>query len=186
MADHMPSRVRLTEDAIADLHRLHKKDPQIVRDIFATMILLERSPSAGEPLLGELVPFRKLVVGNRHWRIIWRKTIDEKHRPVLEIAEVWAAGARSDDEIYIEMKSRLAKLKEQGSPQARPLVDVLESLSKHYSKVRALPEPARPENLPDWLIQGLKAELHLTDDEIADLSQDQAHQMMMDHWSRGK
>ena len=39
--------VRLTEDAIADLHRLHRKDPQIVRWAFKKMLLLERSVEAG-------------------------------------------------------------------------------------------------------------------------------------------
>lgn len=62
--------VRLTEDAVSDLHRLHKKDPQIVRSVFKKMLLLEKSPEAGEPLLGALVGFRKLVVGDRDWRIV--------------------------------------------------------------------------------------------------------------------
>ncbi len=46
-----PCRVRLTEDAVADLQRLEKKSPQIVRDVFAKMLLLEPSNQAGEPLL---------------------------------------------------------------------------------------------------------------------------------------
>jgi mRNA interferase RelE/StbE len=37
---------------MADLYRLQKKDPRILRDVFAQMLLLERSPNAGEPLLG--------------------------------------------------------------------------------------------------------------------------------------
>ena len=57
--------VRLTEDAVADLHRLGKKDPQIVRTVLKKMLLLERSTNAGEPLLGASIGFRKLVVGDR-------------------------------------------------------------------------------------------------------------------------
>lgn len=186
MTDPPPARIRLTEDAIADLHRLQKKDPQILRDVFAKMILLERSPSAGEPLLGDLVPFRKLVVGNRHWRIIWRQTTDESHQPILEIAEVWAVGARSDDEIYLEMKTRSAKLKENPSPVAKPLIEVIEALGKRFSSVPAHPEPEPPERLPAWLAEGLRSELHLNETEIGALTQDQAHQMMIDHWSRRK
>lgn len=183
MVEQAPARVRLTEDAIADLHRLQKKDPQILRDVFAKMILLERSPLAGEPLLGELVPFRKLVVGNRHWRIIWRQTTDEAHQPVLEVAEVWAVGARSDDEIYIEMKTRVDKLKKKAGPQAKPLVDVLEAMGERYSKVPAHPEPTPRQTLPRWLAEGLRSELHLSEAELSDLTKEQAHQMMIDHWS---
>ncbi|MCW2132330.1 type II toxin-antitoxin system RelE family toxin [Arthrobacter sp. VKM Ac-2550] len=64
--------VRLTDDAIADLRRLQKKDPQIVRWAFKKMLLLERPAHAGEPLLGSLIGFRKLAVGDRDWRIVWR------------------------------------------------------------------------------------------------------------------
>ena len=63
-------RVRLTEDAVSDLYRLQKKDPRIVRDVFKKMLLLERAADAGEPLLGALVGFRKLVVGDRDYRIV--------------------------------------------------------------------------------------------------------------------
>ena len=83
--------VRLTEDAIADLHRLHRKDPQIVRWAFKKMLLLERSVDAGEPLLGDLIGFRKLVVGDRDWRIVWRTTTDTVGATVIDVAEVWAA-----------------------------------------------------------------------------------------------
>lgn len=183
MTEQPPARVRLTEDAIADLNRLQKKDPQILRDVFAKMLLLERSPQAGQPLLGDLVPFRKLVVGNRRWRIIWRHAQDENHQPVLEIAEVWAIGARSDNEIYTEMTTRVATLKKHENPATRPLIDVLEDLGDRYSRISAQPEPNHPEQLPVWLAQGLRSELHLSEAEVATLSQEQAHQMMIDHWS---
>lgn len=60
------------------------------------MLLLERSTEAGEPLLGTLLGCRKLVVGDRDYRIVWRETVDDAHQPVLDIAEVWAAGVRAD------------------------------------------------------------------------------------------
>ena len=183
MTEQPPARVRLTEDAIADLNRLQKKDPQILRDVFAKMLLLERSPHAGQPLLGELVPFRKLVVGNRHWRIIWRHTQDENHQPILEIAEVWAIGARSDNEIYTEMTSRVATLKNTTTrpPGHSSTCSKISETDTHVFS--AHPEPKQPEQLPAWLAQGLRSELYLSDAEIAALSQEQAHQMMIDHWS---
>lgn len=179
-------RVRLTEDAIADLYRLQKKDPQILRDVFAKMLVLERSPDAGEPLLGALVGFRKIVVGNRDWRIVWRQTSDDAHDPVLEIAEVWAAGARADNEIYDEMKIRLDRLKESNQPQAKPLIDVIEQLGRLYSNIEARPEPEVPLALPEWLARGLAENLHMSREQISNLTESQAQQLMMEHWAKGK
>ncbi|WP_143758378.1 type II toxin-antitoxin system RelE family toxin [Corynebacterium efficiens] len=77
------ARVRLTDDAVADLRRLKRKDPQIVREVFKKMLLLERATDAGEPLLGALVGFRKLVVGDCDYRIAWGK------RPMMPISRSW-------------------------------------------------------------------------------------------------
>lgn len=67
------------------------------------MLLLEADPLAGEPLLGSLIGYRKLVVGNRDWRIVWRAVTDQRGIVSVEIAEVWAVGARADSEVYSEM-----------------------------------------------------------------------------------
>jgi mRNA interferase RelE/StbE len=83
--------VRLTEPAIDDLHALARKDPQIVRWCLKKMLLLERDPMAGEPLLGGLIGFRRLVVSDRHWRIVWRVVEDDASGTLVDIAEVWAA-----------------------------------------------------------------------------------------------
>ena len=96
-------KVRITDDAIGDLKRLMKRDPQIVRLLLRRMLLLERSPYAGKPLVGALIGFRKLVAGNRHYRIVWRVATDDGQTAILEIAEVWAAGIRSDGEVYLSL-----------------------------------------------------------------------------------
>lgn len=183
-----PRRVRITDAALLDLERLHRRDPQILRDIFAKMILLERAADVGEPLVGGLIGFRRLVVGNRTWRIIWRETTDTEHRPVLDIAEVWAAGAREDAEVYREMKERVLELKRGRHPQVHALETIVEHMGRLYQGIRASPEPA-PEPmptpaLPDWLVAGLKNELHLTDDRIAELTEQEAHQLMIRYWSQ--
>lgn len=177
-------RVRLTEDAISDLYRLNKKDPQIVRAIFAKMLLLERSSGAGEALLGALIGFRKLVVGDRDYRIVWRETTDPEHKPVLDIAEVWAAGVRNDSEVYAEMKDRLAKLKAAGTPQALSLVEVIEKMGSLFKDIEAHPEPSVAPALPGWLSQGLIENLHMTEAEIAVLAEDEAKNLLMQHWSK--
>lgn len=173
--------VRLTEDAVSDLHRLHKKDPRIVRAVFKKMLLLEQSPEAGEPLLGALVGFRKLVVGDRDWRIVWRITEDASGIPVLDISEIWAVGARSDGEVYEELTSRVARMG--NSPKIRPLKDVIIQMGRLYESVEATAEPALASTLPEWMISALKDQLHLSDPEISELSEQQGQQRLIEHWS---
>lgn len=177
-------RVRLTEDAVADLHRLGKKDPRIVREVFKKMLLLERSTDAGEPLLGALTGFRKLVVGDRDYRIVWRRVTDESHDPVLEIVEVWAAGARADAEVYEEMRLRVSRLRDHESPDARALAEVIEKMGRLFTGIEVHPEPAPSTDLPPWLSQALEETLHLTVDQISTLSRDEAQALLSEHWSR--
>lgn len=47
-----------------------------------------------------MIGFRKLVAGDRDCRIVWRVTHDDSQRVVVDVAEVWAFGARSDAEVY--------------------------------------------------------------------------------------
>lgn len=145
--------VRLTEPALDDLTRLAQKDPPAVRWCFKKMLLLERNPEAGEPLVGGLIQFRKLTVGDRHWRIVWRVTHDAVGDVYLDVAEVWAAGARNDDEVYDEMTERIASLGD--SPVARTLADVLELLGKPAEGLSASSEPTRREVVPEWLARRL-------------------------------
>lgn len=178
--------MRLTEDANQDLARLQKKDPQILRAVFKKMLLLERSPDAGEPLLGALVGFRKLVVGNRDYRIVWRRTQDRDAEPLLEIAEVWAAGARADSEVYEEMTARVDALKKSEMPAAQALAEVIERMGKLYADIEAHPEPSHGSELPHWLSLALQESLHLTLDQIKGLDQEKAQHLLSDHWSQAK
>ncbi len=50
--------VRLIDPAVEDLARLVRLDPQVLRQVLKKLLLLERNPEAGEPLLGALVGFR--------------------------------------------------------------------------------------------------------------------------------
>ncbi|WP_186759925.1 type II toxin-antitoxin system RelE/ParE family toxin [Arthrobacter alpinus] len=173
--------VRLTEDAVADLHRLTKKDPQIVRTVFKKMLLLERSPNAGEPLLGALIGFRKLVVGDRDWRIVWTVTADTDGTPILDISEIWAVGIRSDSEIYEELKARVARIGD--DPKLQPLKDVITQMGRLYESVEAATEPTRKSSLPDWLQTALRDQLNLAPEEISNLTEQQGQELLMEHWS---
>ena len=174
------ARVRLTTPAVEDLHALMRRDPQIVRWCLKKMLLLESDPRAGEPLLGGLIGFRKLTVSDRHWRIVWRDVTDGVGGRVIEIAEVWAAGARADAAVYAEMKDRLAALGD--TPQTRPLRDVIASLSRIAGGLTARAEPPA-EPVPGWVANALMAAVGLTRGEVAAMTADEAMARLRHHWS---
>jgi mRNA interferase RelE/StbE len=165
--------VRLTEPAFGDLERLLAVDPQIVRWALKKMLLLERDPGAGRPLLGDLIGWRKLVVGDRDWRIVWRVTTDEHANTVIEIAEVWAVGARADAEVYAEMNYRIAALGD--NPTTQALSSVIAQLGRAGGGITASDEPTA-DPVPPWLVDRLVHQLHMTPDEVARLTGAEAMQ----------
>ena len=142
--------VRLTAPAFNDLETLLKKDPQIVRWALKKMLLLERNPEAGEPLLGQLIGWRKLTVGDRDWRVVWRVTADAEGTVTITIAEVWAVGARTDADVYAEMKDRVAAAGQ--DPTTLALAEVIQMLGRHARRddLQAAAEPPR-DVVPSWL-----------------------------------
>ena len=135
-----------------DLEAPNRLNPQAVRWALKKMLLLERNPEAGQELHKELIGWRKLVVGNRDWRIIWRVTFDESGDVVVDVTEGWAIGARSDGEVYAEMASRVASLPR--TPQSTALHELVERLGKGAEELDVAPDPIR-EEVPDWLIERL-------------------------------
>lgn len=129
-----------------------RKDPQIARWALTKMIQLESDPEAGQPLLGALIGWRKLSVGNRDWRIVWRVTNDDAGEVIVDVAEVWAAGARSDGEVYTEMTQRVRTLPD--SPRTTALAQLVNRLGKITGGLTATPEPGaatKQAALPQWL-----------------------------------
>lgn len=127
---------------------------------------------------------RKLIVGDRDYRIAWRVTEGESFQPVLEIAEVWAAGARFNAAVYQERVQRAEVLEGTGNTQAQSLADILRDFGLRYSGIEAHAEPKGVSDLPSWLTQALKDQLHLSDKQISVLTQEEAQQMLAYHWSR--
>lgn len=159
---------------MADLETMQRKgDPQVVRWALKKCLLLERDPEAGDELRGGLIGFRKLVVGDRDWRVVWRVTSDEVGRTVVDVAEVWAVGARSDAEIYTEMQQRVATLK--GEPKTIALADALQALGRVSAGLDATAEPVAAEELPAWLRHVLTKVVRMPADEVTKLSPEQAH-----------
>ncbi|MGK2959211.1 MAG: type II toxin-antitoxin system RelE/ParE family toxin [Acidimicrobiales bacterium] len=165
--------VRLTNPAVADLERLVGVDPQIVRWALKKMLLLERDPDAGRPLLGDLIGWRKLVVGDRDWRIVWRVTTDEAGNHVIDIAEVWAVGARADAEVYDEMNDRIAVFG--SSPTTQALSEVIERLGRAAGNIVAAAEPVH-DPVPPWLVDRLVHQVRMTPEAVAELTGAQAMQ----------
>lgn len=162
--------VRLTDAAVEDLHALNRLDPQILKWALKKMLLLETDPDAGEPLVGDLIGWRKLTVGDRDWRIVWRVTHDASGNVVVDVAEVWAAGARSDQAVYAEMSSRVASLPD--SPHTVALKDALAKLA--VAGIRARAEPTQPSqagsHLPKWLRDSLRERVGLNDAALSAIS----------------
>lgn len=97
------AEVRLTEDAREDLYDLDGAARVIV---FKGLKKLQTEPEKrgsqlGSKLSGNLTTFRKLVVGDRDYRIVYR--VD----PDGSVVVVWVIGRRSDDEVYHLAMSRL-------------------------------------------------------------------------------
>ncbi|GAA1253026.1 hypothetical protein GCM10009609_15430 [Pseudonocardia aurantiaca] len=97
------AKVQLTEEAREDFHDL---DGAAQRIVATGLKKLETDPHLrGQPLGnragGDLTTFRKLVVGNRDYRIIYR--VDAEGN----VAVIWVIGKRADNEAYELAMSRL-------------------------------------------------------------------------------
>ena len=159
--------VRFTDPAFEDLQLMTRKgDPQVVRAALKKCLMLERDPEAGEPLKGGLIGYRKLVVGDRDWRVIWRETHDDTGATIVDVAEVWAVGARSDADVYDEMAQRVKVLGRE--PHTMPLAEAIDALGKLAHGLGAQPEP--DDELPAWLVGVLTNVVGMPAAEVRHLS----------------
>lgn len=95
----MSVRVELIDDAIADLAK-HAESGKL-KAFFKKLLEIEAKGSqAGEPLGRDLVGWRKLPVGDRDWRIVFRVDSAET------TATVCVIGDREDGDCYEEAKKR--------------------------------------------------------------------------------
>lgn len=173
--------VRLTKDAVEDLRALFKADPQIVRWALKKMIQIERNPNAGAPLLGGLIGYRKITLGDRDWRVVWRVVQDDARDFRVEVAEVWAVGYRKDNEVYEEIRQRVADAG--SSPKTKALTQVLELFAKQASDLTATPEPEKPESVPKWLTDALLHVVHLPASQVQEMTLEEAEMAWSDHIS---
>ncbi|WP_257963929.1 hypothetical protein [Corynebacterium riegelii] len=79
------------------------------------------------------------------------------------------------------MMHRVDRMHHKGDPRTRPLVEALENIGLLYSDFQAKLEPTP--TLPSWLVQALQDQLGLSHQEIAALSQEEAQQLLAQHWA---
>lgn len=95
----MPVRVELIDDAIADLAKYTESGKR--KSFLRKLVEIEAKGSqAGEPLGRDLVGWRKIAVGNRDWRIVFR--VDRAET----VATVCVIGDRDDGTCYEEAEKR--------------------------------------------------------------------------------
>jgi mRNA interferase RelE/StbE len=161
--------ITFTDAAIDDLRKI---GPDAVPKVLKKVLLLLDSPTAGYPLGGDLIGFRKLVVGHNTWRIAYR-VVDDK---TVEICEVWAIGARADAEVYAEATARVKNAASE-RPEFRKLADVVQRLGRLAGNV-VVPSTSVREPVPDWLAQRLIHTVGMAPQDVAALSLEEA----VDRW----
>lgn len=109
------ARVLLLPEAAEDLADL---DGAERKSVFKALKKLATEPEKrGAPLGSELTTFRKLVVGNRQFRIVFRVEADGT------VVVVWVVASRVDSECYDLAMARLALY---GAGLANQLKEVIE------------------------------------------------------------
>jgi mRNA interferase RelE/StbE len=100
----MSVRVELIDEVIVDLADLAESGN--LKQFFKKLLEIETHGSqAGEPLGRDLVGWRKITVGNRNWRIVFRVDKDET------VATVCVVGDREDAACYEEAQRRAQQAK---------------------------------------------------------------------------
>lgn len=122
----MPIRVELIDEAVDDLER-YSRSGNLAMFLSKLVRLEEVSKEAGLPLGRGLTGWRKIVVGDRDWRIIFSMDAN------ASVATVWVIGDRADSACYEEAMRRLARL-QKGNLQASSLAAVLVRLMQSRPK----------------------------------------------------
>lgn len=119
----MPVRVELMREAIDDL-RGYAATGNLPLFFRKLLRLEEIGRDAGLPLGGGLTGWRKIVVGDRTWRIVFKMTVDET------VATVWVIGDRADAACYDEARRRVSALGDT-KPQAISLAAAMFELGEN-------------------------------------------------------
>lgn len=118
----MPVRVELINEAFDDLARYATTGnlPLFLKKLIRLEMV---GKDAGLPLGRGLAGWRKIVVGDRTWRIIFTTDPDES------VATVWVIGDRNDDACYEEAQRRVQAMAK-NRPEAVSLAAAMFQLSE--------------------------------------------------------
>jgi mRNA interferase RelE/StbE len=124
----MPVRVELIGEAVEDLYRYASAGnlPLFLKKLLR---LEHVGKDAGQPLGRGLTGWRKIVVGDRNWRIIFTTDPDET------VATVWVIGDRGDDACCDEALRRVQALGKD-RPEAESLAAAMFQLSESQKAER--------------------------------------------------
>lgn len=125
----MPVRVELIDEAIADLAR-HAESGKLKAFLRKLVEIEEKGSGAGQPLGRDLVGWRKITVGDRNWRIVFR--IDREET----VATVCVIGDREDGACYEEAKQRVERANEEDATS--PAESMLELFGSRNERKAAL------------------------------------------------
>jgi len=120
----MPIRVELTADARDDLigYRRNRRSGNFEAFLRKLVRLEEVGKAAGVPLGRDLGGWRKIVLGDRDWRILLVISPDDA------VATVWVVANHADNECYRLAAKRLAAIGAGGKPEVASLAATLVSL----------------------------------------------------------
>jgi mRNA interferase RelE/StbE len=123
-------RVELIDDAIADLARLAESGK--LESFFKKLLEIEANGSqAGEPLGRDLVGWRRITVGHRDWRIVFR--VDRAEN----VATICVIGDRDDGACYEEAKKRAESVEDRDAASlAESMMELLGSRKERKAAQR--------------------------------------------------
>ncbi len=107
---------------------------------------------------------------------------DERGALTIEVAEVWAVGARSDGEVYAEMNQRVSSLGD--SPVRRSLSAILDELGRRAKGLQATPVTVAPSRPEPWLVERLVHTAGLDRDLVLAMTSEQAVDAWTTHITR--
>lgn len=120
----MPVRVEFIEEAFDHLLR-YAASGNLTLFLKKLLRLEEVGRDAGLPLGRGLAGWRKIVVGDRNWRIVFATSPDET------IATIWVIGDRDDNACYVEAERRV-----QAAGKSRPDAVSLAAAMFHPSEMQ--------------------------------------------------
>lgn len=157
------NEIRLIEYAADDFRKYASKNKALRQAFFKKLLFIEAAPQlAGRPLTGPLSEMRKIKVGDRIWRIVWKALSKER-------SQVWGIGKRDHSDIYREVERRIKILG--NHPETVSIAKMLSQLQQRLAPV------LQRDDIPQHILEALYSEMKLSIETIETLSAEEAHSL---------